>query len=317
MRPELAFGRTLHALLLAAAALASHAVHAQGPSTQRFPRDRFAVLETFVNPVTLDGGLTYVQDFTHPNLAEFRAAMFLVTGATALGAVTPHSRYSYGFCDDSGRQAVMGGRVRDNFAKQDARMVKSSVNVVGILAEQASTLAALGTFDSVVQDGIRIRWTRTISGDTSPLSIEPYRITCLLIGGVDDGTQASVGLGGGPLPGTFLEDDVGIEADFYVLLASFGTIGAGPNIGTFDWLSVGFASRRTELPQGALGHAFLHDLAPPPPFSNAKPSDSRAFLATDGVMAVPATEPGRIHHARMTAIGPEGFEYSANDLLHY
>ncbi|NOT29360.1 MAG: hypothetical protein HOP15_02795 [Planctomycetes bacterium] len=277
---------------------------------QQQPKDRFAVIQTTASPVTLDGGVTYTQDFTAANLSNFKAAIFEMSGATSSGTVIGHGRVSIGFCDSAGNQAFRAGRSRDGFTYQDTASHKAPAAVIGISDDNGPQYRARASFHSVIPNGVRLRWTRTISGDTSPTSIEPYQVTCLLIGGTNQ-TKAFVGADGNCCPGSSTVTTPNFQADLYVFVGFIGPINTD-DVTSHDFFSLGFAARQTGIPQAATSHLYPDD-ALGPPFAPAQLSESFSMVRDNRVASIRNISSGTEHNAEVTAFTSTGFTWTCND----
>jgi hypothetical protein len=297
------------ALLVLAGALT-----AQGGFGQQGPKDRFAIVHTTAAPTLLSGTTdTYVQDFTHAGLENFKAAIFFVSGAESANTTTATARLSVGFCDHAGNQAFRSGLAIDDVNFQQTGYQKAPLAVIGVpTATAVNRYAARGAFHSVITNGVRIQWTRTVTGDTDPTSIEPYRITCLLIGGVGAQTKAFVGADGNAAPGNHSFTDTGFEADFYVFIGFLGAINVEGN-DNHAFSSFGFVANRTGLPQAALSYAFPDDPTGPPHHPPAELSESVGVMRTDRAVSIYDIAEEDENLVQVTDITSSGFDYTTND----
>jgi hypothetical protein len=166
---------------------------------------------------TATGSPTYTQDITCAGIGTPKAAIFLVSHATANDTAVAHAKWAWGLTDGT-RSKHVGTHGEDGQGTSDEYSSVSLVNLFSILTTGTGGDTGKATFNSWITDGIRINWTESPGAG--------YRMIVIFFGG-DDIVNAYVNhvLGSGSDGGSVDVTDPGFEPDvvFGLTLGSAST----------------------------------------------------------------------------------------------
>jgi len=259
------------------------------PHGLRPKRDRFAIVRQSA-PLAVG-----TQDFTHPTIIPFKAAIFIVSGATSDASAVLHARVCVGFCDYHGNERCSGAYAKNGESDETECGTPHSSTAVLLLTEPQSppgTVVARAEFDSVLSNGVRVNWT--VAPDQN------YLVTCILFGGDCDAI-----VGKDEIVGSTATVTTGLDADFYVL-TSPGT--ANPSSIDPDWDTMtGFVARTgSGLTQASQAFRFVRLLNPTADYAYVRPDRALTHLKRSGTATVTSES------AQVTEITSTGFQLVAD-----
>jgi hypothetical protein len=194
------------------------------------------------------GTPTYTQDFTVPGwsmaAANIKAAMFIVSRATTDGVPTDHAILSVGITD-GGRSFAFGASAQHGVDTSVRYRVRSQTRCIWIL-DLGATSDAHATFNSWIDDGVRINWTDAPSS--------AWIVTCILFAGTDlsayvgDWVPATTAIG----VETTVTVSPAFPVDQLIVLSGSGTTYGDSTWVTPKHISMGFADRSTPIVQGGI-----------------------------------------------------------------